>query len=100
MWSKLLACSNTSKLAAYSTSERLLLFHDRPSQLGRLLLIRGRFEEELAVVDLDDDLVLAFEVAAKQVFAERVFEMALDRATQRAGAVLGVGAVLDEEFLG
>jgi hypothetical protein len=48
----------------------------------------------------DADRVLALEVAAKELFAERVFDVLLDRTTQRAGAEVGVRALLDQELLG
>src|SRR5690606_23612505 len=44
--------------------------------------------------------VLALERTAKDVFAERIFDVLLDCTTQRAGTEVGVGPFLDEELLG
>ena len=48
----------------------------------------------------DGDGVLALERAAEQLLGERVLEVVLDRPAQRAGAELGVVALLDQELLG
>ena len=52
------------------------------------------------VSDGNVDQVFALEVAAQDFFAERVFDMLLDRATQRSGAEVGMGALLQQELLG
>src|SRR5437868_4630862 len=83
----------------------LLVFsRSRPHQLGRLDAAR-RFEGEAffafgRLVYADGDGVLAAEIAVEQLLGERVFEIVLDGAAERAGAVFGVGSFLDQKLLG
>ena len=50
-------------------------------------------------VAADEDRLALLDVAAKDGLGERVLEVVLDRAAQRAGAVLLVVALLDQELL-
>src|SRR5687768_7332532 len=78
-------------------------------RLGELLLFRGggrdRFEVEVLValafvLDGDADQVFALERAAENVLGERVFDVVLDRATQRTGAEVGAVALVHQELFG
>src|SRR5262249_55093274 len=58
--------------------------------------LEGQFLLAALLADHDGQRVLAREPAAQQVLGHRVFQVLLDRATQRPGAVLLVAALLDQ----
>src|SRR5262245_56363315 len=91
-----------SRLPRWRVGPIRLLFLLAPGGDGsRQLAALGaaRIELELVVRHLGDDLVLARELAAKQLLRQRVLQVVLDGPAQRTRPVLGVGAVLDQEIL-
>src|SRR5204862_796497 len=75
-------------------------------RLAAFARLRGRQRLEVEVLvllvlglDGDADQVLAFEVPAEDVLGERVLDVLLDRAAQRAGAEVGGGALVAQEYL-
>src|SRR3954471_14131797 len=72
---------------------------------GRALALRGRGLEvevlfsALFLADRDLDQVLALEAAAQDLLGQRVLDVLLDRATQRASTKIRIGALVDQKFL-
>src|SRR5438128_1848911 len=66
---------------------------------GFLVLSVG-FEREAVRASVDHDAGARLEFAAEDFAGERVFEVLLDRALERAGAVLGVPTDFGQEVFG
>ena len=58
------------------------------------------FSSPFFSLDRDADQVFALEVAAKNLFGERILNVLLDRTTKGTGAEVRVRSLLDQELLG